>query len=150
MAGEDVPLSGGYHWDIPPGASPRGATVENGRYLAESVSLCWACHTQRDPASGALVGPRFGGATGFVEPSDPGKVWAPPNITSEPTTGRLATMTEDEFVTRFPSGRLLPHSPMPWQGYQRMAEDDLRAIYRYLRTVPPAVNDVGPPVTEAK
>jgi hypothetical protein len=29
-------------------ASPRGATVENGRYLVESVGLCSACHTQRD------------------------------------------------------------------------------------------------------
>ena len=134
----------------PPVASPRGATVENGRYLAESVALCWACHTQRDEATGALTGPRFGGATGFVEPSDPGHVWAPPNITADATTGRLGAMSEDEFVARFRAGRLLPGSPMPWQGYQRMAEDDLRAIYRYLKTVPTATRDVGPPVTDAK
>ena len=134
----------------PSAASPRGATVENGRYLAESVALCWACHTQRDEATGALTGPRYGGATGFIEPSDPGHVWAPPNITADEATGRLGAMTEDEFVARLRAGRLLPHSPMPWQGYQRMAEDDLRAIYRFLKTVPPATRDVGPPVTEAK
>lgn len=134
----------------PPVTSPSGATLENGRYLAESVALCWACHTQRDMASGALTGPRYGGATGFTEVSDPGHVWAPPNITSDPTTGRLAAMSEDEFVSRMRAGRLLPNSPMPWQAYQHMAEDDLRAIYRFLKTVPPAVNDVGPPVTERK
>jgi hypothetical protein len=27
-----------------------------------------------------------------------------------------------------------------------MPEDDLRAIYRYLQTVPPVKRDVGPPV----
>jgi len=136
--------------ETPPAASPRGATVENGRYLAESVALCWACHTQRDEATGALTGPRYGGATGFLEPSDPGHVWAPPNITPDATTGRLGAMSEDQFVARFRAGRLLPGSPMPWQGFQRMAEDDVRAIYRYLKTVPAVARDVGPPVTEAK
>jgi mono/diheme cytochrome c family protein len=133
----------------PPVTSPRGATVENGRYLVESVALCWACHTQRDMRTGALVGPRFGGATRVEEAADPGHLWSPPNITSDPTTGRLGAMTEDEFVTRFRAGRLLPGSPMPWQGFKRMDEDDLRAIYRYLKTVPPVTRDVGPPVTNA-
>ncbi len=126
--------------------SPRGATVENGRYLAESVALCWACHTQRNQMTGALTGPRFGGATGFLEPDDPAHSWSPPNITSDPETGRLGRLSEDAFVARFRAGRLIPGSPMPWQTYARMAEDDLRAIYRYLMTVPPAKNDVGPPV----
>ena len=136
--------------ETPPQASPHGATVENGKYLVESVGLCWACHTQRDEKTGQLVGPRFGGATGFKEPADPGHLWAPPNITSDPTTGRLGQMTEDEFVTRFRAGRLLPGSPMPWQGFMRMDEDDMRAIYRYLKTVPPVTRDVGPPVTNEK
>jgi mono/diheme cytochrome c family protein len=134
----------------PPQKSPRGATVENGKYLVESVGLCWACHTQRDEKTGQLVGPRFGGATGFLEPADPGHVWAPPNITSDATTGKLGQMSEDEFVTRFKAGRLLPGSPMPWQGFSRMDEDDMRAIYKYLKTVPPVTRDVGPPVTNAK
>ncbi len=136
--------------ETPPAISPRGATVENGGYLTESVSLCWACHTQRNEATGELTGPRYGGATGFVEASDPGHVWAPPNITSDPTTGKLGAMTEDEFVARFRAGRLLPGSPMPWQAFQRMDEDDLRAIYLYLKSVPPVTRDVGPPVTNAK
>ena len=101
-------------------------------------------------ATGQLVGPRYGGSTEFDDPADPGHLWAPPNITSDPATGRLGAMTEDEFVTRFRAGRLLPGSPMPWQGFRRMPEDDLRAIYRFLKTVPPAVHDVGPPVTEKK
>lgn len=136
--------------ETPPARAPRGANVENGRYLTESVALCWACHTQRDDKTGQLVGPRYGGATGFKEASDPTRVWAPPNITSDPATGRLGSMSEDDFVARFRLGRILPGSPMPWQGFQRMDEADLRAIYQYLKSLPPVNNDVGPPMAEAR
>jgi mono/diheme cytochrome c family protein len=130
--------------------SPRGATIENGRYLVESVANCWACHTQRSQATGALTGPRFAGATDFKEPSDPEHLWAPPNITSDPETGRLGKWSEDEFVARFRLGRIYPKSPMPWQSLKHMNEDDLRAIYRYLKSVPPVHRDVGPPMLDAK
>lgn len=136
--------------ETPPAQAPRGANIENGRYLTESVALCWACHTQRDEKTGQLVGPRYGGATGFKEASDPAHVWAPPNITSDPATGRLGSMSEDDFVARFRLGRILPGSPMPWQGFQRMDEADLRAIYQYLKSLPPVNNDVGPPMADAR
>jgi len=129
----------------PPARAPRGVSAETGRYLVEAVALCWACHTERNQMTGALTGPRFGGTTGFTEVDDPERSWSPPNITSDPETGRLGRMTEDQCVARFRQGRLLPGSPMPWQGFSRLAEDDLRAIYRYLRSVPPVKNDVGPP-----
>jgi mono/diheme cytochrome c family protein len=130
--------------------APRGASVETGRYLVESVALCWACHTQRSQATGALTGPRFGGSTGFTESDDPRRSWSPPNITSDAETGRLGRLTEDQFVARFRQGRVIPGSPMPWQAFSRLAEDDLRSIYRYLKTVPPVKNDVGPPMVEKR
>jgi mono/diheme cytochrome c family protein len=132
----------------PPARAPRGATVETGRYLAESVALCWACHTERSQMTGALVGPRYGGAPPFVEPDDSTHQWAPPNITSDPKTGRLGQMSEDQFVARFRQGRILPRSPMPWQAFARMDEEDLRAIYRFLMTVPPVERDMGPAMVE--
>jgi mono/diheme cytochrome c family protein len=134
----------------PPAASPRGASVEAGRYLVESVALCGSCHTQRDHATGALTGPPHGGATGFTTTYDKQHTWSPPNITNDPATGRLAKFTEDQFVERMRTGRVIPGSPMPWQNYRLMEEDDLRAIYRYLQTVPAAVNDVGPAMVEVK
>ena len=136
--------------ETPPTRAPRGASVETGRYLVESVSLCWSCHTQRSQLTGALTGPRFGGTTGFTEADDPGHSWSPPNITSDPETGRLGRMSEDQFVARFRQGRVLPGSPMPWQAFARMADEDLRAIYQYLKSVPPVKNDVGPPVVDVK
>lgn len=129
--------------------APRGASVETGRYLVESVSLCWACHTQRSQMTGALTGPRFGGTTNFKESGDRTRTWSPPNITSDPETGRLGKLSEDQFVARFRQGRLIPGSPMPWQAFSRMNEEDLRAIYRYLKTVPPVKRDMGPAVVNA-
>ena len=130
----------------PPAQAPRGASVETGHYLVESVALCWSCHTDRSQMTGALTGPRFGGTTGFKESDDHTRTWSPPNITSDRETGRLGKMSEDQFVARFRQGRLIPGSPMPWQAFSRMSEEDLRAIYRYLQSVPAVKRDVGPPV----
>lgn len=134
----------------PPQRNPTGPTVENGRYLAESVARCGACHTQRDPATGAFTGAPFAGATGVGDHNNPRRSWSPPNITAAPGTGRLATLDEDGFVARVRGGRVIAGSPMPWQCYQRMNDDDLRAIYRYLKTVAPAEHDAGPPFVDAK
>lgn len=39
---------------------------------------------------------------------------------------------------------VIPRSPMPWNAFARMTDDDLRAVYRYLRTVPPVEQEMGP------
>jgi hypothetical protein len=79
---------------------------------------------------------------------NPKRTWAPPNLTSDPTTGRLAQFTEDQFVERMRAGRAFPGSPMPWQGFRKLHEEDLRAIYRYLKTLLPIVHDTGPPFVD--
>lgn len=131
----------------PPPRNPQGATVENGRYLVESVANCWACHTQRDHNTGAMVGPHMGGAT-MADELNPKRTWAPPNLTSDPTTSVLARYSEDEFIARMRAGRAIPGSPMPWQGFKDLHEDDLRAMYLYLKTLPPVVHDPGPAVVD--
>ncbi len=131
----------------PPAVSRHGATVENGRYLVESVSLCGSCHTQRDRASATFTGQRFGGATGMTDDFNPKRTWSPPNIT---TGGKLGTLTEDEFVARIHTGRVIPGSPMPWQNFQRMNDEDLRAIYKFLASMPAATADMGPPFVDGK
>jgi len=130
--------------------SPRGTSVQTGRYLVESVALCWACHTERSQMTGALTGPRFGGTKNFTETDDPTHSWSPPNITSDPETGRLGKMTEDQFVARFRQGRILPGSPMPWQAFSKMNEEDLRAVYQYLKSIPPVKRDNGPAMVNLK
>ena len=131
----------------PPAVSPRGATVENGKYLVENVSLCGSCHTQRDPATGAFTGVRFAGSTGMVDDFNPKRTWSPPNIT---TGGRLGALNEDAFVARIHAGRMIEHSPMPWQNYMRMEDDDLRAIYKFLASMPADTADRGPVFVDGK
>jgi mono/diheme cytochrome c family protein len=133
----------------PPAVSPRGATVENGRYQAASVAKCQACHTDRNPANGQFTNAEFSGSTTFHDDAVPGRTWSPPNLTPHPTTGVTARLDEEQFVARFRAGRVVPGSPMPWQAYSRMAEEDLRAIYRFLRTLPPVEHDTGPAMRDA-
>lgn len=126
---------------VPPADEP---SLERGRYLAEHVALCLACHSQHDPTTFLPTGPK--GAGGESEPSpDPASTmeFAPPNLTAHPTgvTGRL---TEEQFVERLRAGRAFPDSKMPWENLSRMRESDLRSIYRYLRSLPPVDRDGGP------
>jgi hypothetical protein len=41
------------------------------------------------------------------------------------------------------------HAFMPWREYRRMTDDDLRAIYRYLRTLPPSPTGPDPSKPES-
>ncbi len=68
------------------------------------------------------------------------------NLTPEPNTG-LGVWTEDMFVKAMKTGKhfgtarpIMP--PMPWQAFGLLSENDLKAIYAYLKSVPPIVNHV--------
>jgi mono/diheme cytochrome c family protein len=123
-------------------------TLARGEYLAESVALCIACHTEFDMSTFENVGPK--GAGGTVEPShgeDSHMEYAPPNLTSHPT-GITGKLDEDAFVARLRAGRVHTTSIMPWEGFQNTSESDLRSIYLYLRSLPPVDRDTGPPYRE--
>jgi mono/diheme cytochrome c family protein len=132
----------------PPGvpeSSPPGATVERGAYLANNVSSCVSCHTNRG-SDGALVGPPFGGGQRMDVAADPTRVYVSPNLTPDAETSPIGAWSEDTFVARFKLGELFPGTPMPWGAFKRLTDDDIRAIYRYLRTLPPTRNPTGPAV----
>lgn len=119
-------------------------TVERGRYLAEHVMACALCHTAMDPTTFAFVGEPFAGSLPDVSHGEDSDMeFVAPNLTSDPT-GVLARLDEDAFVARLKSGRVFTSSVMPWENFQAATEDDLRSVYRYLQTVPPVANDVGP------
>lgn len=132
---------------VRPSAQP---SVERGRYLAESVAGCVLCHSGYTMKGGfQSVPPLAGGAAPDKDVADPSKVFVAPNLTSDPT-GRTGAWTEDAFVARFAEGRTHPTSKMAWENFARMTDADLRSIYRYLRSLPPAQNDVGPTWRDAK
>jgi mono/diheme cytochrome c family protein len=124
--------------------SPRGISIERGDYLANRVSVCVSCHTNRDERSGSLVGPRFAGGQRLDVAADSSKVYVAPNLTPDEKTSVIGRWTEDVFVARFRQGELIEGTPMPWGAYGRMTDDDLRSTFRYLNGLPPVENATGP------
>ena len=67
-----------------------------------------------------------------------------------PDASGLASWTEENFIQTIRTGKhfgvgrpLLP--PMPWQDFAKMTDEDLRAVFAYLGTLPPVANTVPPP-----
>jgi len=113
-----------------------------GHYLV-SIAGCMSCHTQ-DQNGKALPGMTFAG----------GKTIGPAqsaNITPDEETG-IGKWTKQDFIAAFkkwqdPSLQKVTvseglNTPMPWIEFSGMREEDLAAIYDYLRTVPPVHNAV--------
>jgi mono/diheme cytochrome c family protein len=66
------------------------------------------------------------------------------NLTSDQTTG-LGIWTEEMFIKAMRKGKhfgearqILP--PMPWQAIGQLNDEDLKAVFAYLKTVPPVKN----------
>ncbi len=100
-----------------------------GEYLVSSTTNCMGCHTQRNLA-GDLSGPLMAGGNdieGFITP----------NLTPHPDS-RIYGWTEEQFIDRFRQKKRIKESPMPWNNFKLMTDPELKAIYKYLQTVPAA------------
>lgn len=123
-------------------APPRGATAEYGGYLALHAALCSDCHT---PRKGIRSMPDRDELFAGTDHPPKGFPANPSNLTPDSATG-IGRWSEEDFLRTMhtgvnPKGDTL-HPFMPWREYRRMTDDDLRAIYRYLRTVKPVSNVV--------
>jgi mono/diheme cytochrome c family protein len=118
-----------------PHLAPRGDDVARGAYVANEIAGCDDCHTARSLTTGKSIGPAYAGGTKFPEKDAAGRPIVSPNLTGA-GPGPIAAWSEAQFVERFRAGRLLPKSPMHWESFGRMSDADLRAVYRYLRTLP--------------
>ncbi|CAN5900171.1 hypothetical protein BH24BAC1_BH24BAC1_25660 [soil metagenome] len=123
----------------PPVSVQPDTTALYGKYLAHSIANCNGCHTARDMATGAYIGEPFAGGTPFEE----GHITlTPPKLTPDPTTGHIAKWSEETFINRFRGGRVFKESHMPWGPFSTLSDNDLKAIYRYLKSLPPVENKV--------
>jgi mono/diheme cytochrome c family protein len=129
----------------PPATAPAQApTVERGKYLANDVANCMACHSPLDTTTGELTGPAFSGnVRGERSSVDPAVMLRAPNLTPHPSGALAGFEDEDAWIGRFRVGRVVRESIMPWGPYTRMTDDDLRALYLYLHSLDPVANDVG-------
>ncbi|HUF04714.1 MAG TPA: c-type cytochrome [Aridibacter sp.] len=123
--------------------------VAYGKYVATAAS-CAECHTPAE--RGRIIEEKLYSGGRFIQ-LEWGSVEAS-NITPDKETG-IGAWTEMDFIQRFKafdkaSGKYENdavekgafNTPMPWQGYAGMSEEDLAAIYAYLMTVKPLKNRV--------
>ena len=125
----------------------RDSTVEYGKYLSEAVANCMGCHTERDLKTGAFVGEPYAGGTVFEDASTQYWKFVTPNLTPDSETGIMSSWSEQQFMARMRGGRVHMTSPMPWGPYSRLDDTDLKALYRFLKTVKPVNRDNGQLVT---
>lgn len=98
-----------------------GVNTEYGGYIA--ITTCTACHGV--DLNGAPFGP-------------PGEEVPTPNLTPG---GELAVWSEEEFITTMrtgvtPGGYVLNADEMPWPFFGQMTDDELKALWRYLHSLP--------------
>lgn len=122
--------------------------IAYGGYMT-NASGCVECHTQVD--KGQIIPElAFGGGREFKFPD--GSAVRSMNISPDETTG-IGKWTKEQFVARFKayadSSYVTPsiapgeyNTIMPWTMYAHMKDEDLAAIYTYLKTVKPIQNQV--------
>ena len=122
----------------------RSDRINYGRYMF-TAAACAECHTKFE--KGKFVGPIGGGGREFQFPD--GSWLRTPNLTPHETG--LKNMNREEFIRLFKkyedSAYVLPdvkpgefQTLMPWVMYAGMEEDDLSAIYDFLKTLEPYDN----------
>ncbi len=103
--------------DVRPPAPAQGVTVEYGGYLVKAHG-CETCH---------------GADLRGKQPAEPGSPYAP-DLTRK---GELIGWTEADFFTALrtgvkPGGDMLSES-MPWKGFGKMTDDEIKAVWMYLQ-----------------
>lgn len=159
---------------VPALAAPPKGAVERGKYLV-TIMGCNDCHTplrqgENGPEpdmSRALSGhpadlvmppaPALGhgpwlwvGAATMTAFTGPWGVSYSANLTPDKETG-LGSWSEETFMKAIRTGKhmgigrpILP--PMPWPMYRNATDDDLKAMFAYLQSIPPIRNQVPQPV----
>ncbi|MEE9491631.1 MAG: c-type cytochrome, partial [Dehalococcoidia bacterium] len=125
-------------------APPKGPTAEYGEYLVYHAAMCIVCHTPRSYNTGQFDLSRpFAG--GLAPVPEEGFSAIGSNLTPDLDTG-IGNWTEEQFMTAMHTG-LLPDGTvmlpfMPWPSYARWSEEDLRAVWLYLRSLEPIAHEV--------
>ena len=148
------------------------ARVERGKYLVE-YGGCTDCHTpmkmtERGPAPDLaryLAGhpqnaklppppdltksPWFAATAGMTAWTGPWGVSYASNLTPDPQTG-MGIWSEEMFLKAMKTGKHMGYGrdilpPMPWQSVSKLTDEDLKAVFAYLRSIPAVRNLVPDP-----
>lgn len=140
-----VQLGGCSECHTPRKMGGRGAEADLDRFLAG--------HSQDEklpPPPTLPPGPWSATTAGLTAWSGPWGVSYASNLTPDTNTG-LGIWTEEMFIKAMRTGKhygasreILP--PMPWQNLSKLTDEDLRAVFAYLRSIPPVRNQVPEPL----
>jgi mono/diheme cytochrome c family protein len=133
----------------PVNAPDRKNSVAYGKYLT-TIGGCYECHTPHDDHNALIAEKAF---TGGWEMRGPWGRNFTANLTPHPESF-IGRATKAEFIGRFrafaamdastspavPAGR---NTIMPWLAFSKMTDEDLGAIYDYLKTLKPVANKVN-------
>jgi len=155
-------------------AAPAQSPVERGQYLVTAMG-CNDCHTPWQMGANGPEPDMTRMLSGHPEGSPITKppaltdqwnaavaadftAWVGPwgmsftaNLTPDQNTG-LGIWTEEMFLNAIREGKHMGTSrpilpPMPWPAFRNLNDDDLKAIFAYLRSIPPISNHVPDPLT---
>jgi hypothetical protein len=162
----------------PPTPSPTPNPVERGKYIV-ATSACMDCHTPTkmgpngpEPdmdrmlsghpetvkiTKGASLDPKgpwmAAASATFTAWSGPWGISFTANLTPDKNTG-LGNWTEQMFIDTIRKGKhmgtsrdLLP--PMPWPVFKNWTDEDIKAVWAYLQTIPAVSNHVPDPIPPA-
>ena len=159
-----------------PAAAPAVSQVERGHMLIVGGG-CHDCHTPKkigpngpEPDMSKMLSghPESAGVPKPFKPQ-PGQPWTThtndhltawsgawgvsfaANLTPDMNTG-LGIWTEDMFVAALKQGKHMGKSrpilpPMPWNWYGQLPDDDLKAMFAYLKSIPAVANRVPIPLS---
>jgi mono/diheme cytochrome c family protein len=125
--------------------------AKRGQYLVTMAS-CSDCHTPMDAQGQYMKGLEFAGGNTFRYTDREPRAAA--NIT--PAVNGIPYYTEELFLETIRTGRVRERKitdVMPWGHYRNMTDDDLKAIFAYLKTITPVdhyVDNAQPPTKCAR
>jgi alcohol dehydrogenase (quinone), cytochrome c subunit len=122
--------------------------LARGAYLVQGLGHCGACHTPRAPTMQERALSDANGLD-YLAGGAPVDGWAPTSLRGEPRTGLAAWSTADivEFLKTGRNQRTAAFGGMTdvvEHSMQYMTDADLRAIARYLKTLPPKAQGETP------
>jgi cytochrome c553 len=152
-------------------AVPAQSPVERGRVLVQ-VGGCHDCHSPKKegqiikelmlsghPSSVKIAAPNKVSGPWAIATTDMLTAWSGPwgisfaaNITPDPDTGlKSSAWSEAAFLKAMKTGKHIGTGrdillPMPWFMYKDLADEDLKAIWAYLQSIPPVKNEVPDPI----
>ncbi len=136
---------------VGPIAEPdKSSPAKYGAYLV-NAGHCTACHTPVDEHNQPLPGMYLAGGQPLIGPWTGKGTLTVNSLNLTPDPSGLSYMSEALFIKTLRTGQVQARqlsNIMPWDWFRNMSDSDLKAIYAYLRTVPPvqhSVDNTEPP-----